>query len=1320
MSALDPSYLRSIRDGILSGTIESNNIEALPDGLVGLYDKELFPPTLKWKERKETLKFFLVFALAQKEISADFAAEILGDEWYNIFDENSSKEDNRLHRVNELIQLHSKRFSSAGGGKYRLYHERFRVYVLQKVSEKDITQFNAKFIALCEMALETISEKNIPEKESYALEFISTHFFIVAMQGETECLHNEQAEALKKYAYDQQFWERQIKASKGFEWSKRMLNEMMAWASKFNEDDEVIECALNKVDLYHKEQNDAPRIVQLVADGDIETALERIEKFGGEDKEGLQRKFILYMLCLMELTLLDSKDIVHAKASIERILKHLDEHIKFNYLELNLNYFMSPNLIFLLCSKLELIGVPFHDLNSLLSNWDFSWIINNRPFNDNQIQSVGKTIDNIVDVDQKDAAYMKYAKLLMFQGETEKAAFVVSLIQNNTQKAKALTELSTDFWNINEDVRVNELLENVHELLKKCVDEDCENEIKSSLAIELSKQLKFEEAIGLTGIDIRECNTGITRRSIKCYTLLSIAVQLVENGHIDYALEIADLIGELSPLIVSLAKYYSQNGQIQKAFELEEIYYLSEGEKEIIRENVIDTIENKKIETSLEVCTSGFYEEALSLIEEITHEKNVFYGYKRFAERLHSMGSFDKCSSAIDKAIDCLRWGVFDLNKSISLQIELISFLKNIGHERFDNQFQSAIMSLNKLVSRGQLKQAQELINGIPNELHVELTRELIFSAFQQDDKVLLVKNCKFWLAEKFPYEKTFQLLLCEQINIQIEDIISVFDKICEKIIAENQINLIDLILEQINNNDCKLPFYIRIAKEFFHKGDFSYYLRYLNKIDDEEPRKAIQKEMLISTQKSSSIRFYISELDRCIENAEDRNDRFIELFECLSDIGNSDELYFVSNLVLKNIVFLTDDRQKVDSYIKLSDHLKLYGYEHEANECFNESLILAQNSDEFEQDQLINQVATKFARIGNIEFAIKLLDKVVLFEPYQRLDTLHEIAIALINNGRFPEAYELVNKSDFSNLACEIFYSKIAIYLIVREEFDEFNKLVAKFSEYPSKLMVKKAVHLYKSGQTKKLNEVVFELEALGERYISEFLLEILNETNYEEIILQAKDFKDVYIRNATISDLSILLCQRGIFTTAIELMNEISYVRMLNVSLKEFLKQIETLETLNTLKLIMNLLKKTSYLIDFQILAETVKLALKINDKEIITILSKSQDSLNFKEKYFYTVGEMIYFANDFKFLSDNIFSENEQYLMRLGYFEKANVDLFNKIKTVELIKMFNRNEKINRIILYKYSLANLFAGIKIPDRYNRTLNLQWAIDIKNQLPN
>ena len=162
MSAIDPSYIRNIRDGLKNEHIEANNIEALPEGLVGLYDKELFPPSLKWKQRKETLQFFLVFALAQKEISADFAATILGDEWCKVIaNENETTEEKRLKKVNEFIQLHSKRFSSVGEGKYQLYHERFRVYILQKVSEGDLTQFNQLFISLCESELKNNYQINM-------------------------------------------------------------------------------------------------------------------------------------------------------------------------------------------------------------------------------------------------------------------------------------------------------------------------------------------------------------------------------------------------------------------------------------------------------------------------------------------------------------------------------------------------------------------------------------------------------------------------------------------------------------------------------------------------------------------------------------------------------------------------------------------------------------------------------------------------------------------------------------------------------------------------------------------------------------------------------------------------------------------------------------------------------------------------------------------------------------------------------------------------------------------------------------------------------
>jgi hypothetical protein len=165
------------------------------------------------------------------------------------------------------------------------------VYLLQKLSEQEITTLHNKLITRLEQA---IKEQKADEFEIYGLEFLSLHYLTSAMlTGE--------GTKLIALSYDQNHWQRQLKLSKGFEWTKKGLKQVMTWASKFN-DDEVIECGLQMVDLHHQEQNDAPQILALVAEGEIEATLKRIEAFGGNDKEGLQRKFILYMLVLMELT----------------------------------------------------------------------------------------------------------------------------------------------------------------------------------------------------------------------------------------------------------------------------------------------------------------------------------------------------------------------------------------------------------------------------------------------------------------------------------------------------------------------------------------------------------------------------------------------------------------------------------------------------------------------------------------------------------------------------------------------------------------------------------------------------------------------------------------------------------------------------------------------------------------------------------------------------------------------------------------------------------------------------------------------------------
>ena len=122
MPHLEPTYLRYIYDGLLKGSIHPENAAELPEGLIGLYE-EAFDERTSVVERQKLLKRFAIWALLKKEVSAAFIAEVLGD-----------SED----EIQDFISTYSAWFNSPESGKYQLYHERLKVYLLQKLSEDSV------------------------------------------------------------------------------------------------------------------------------------------------------------------------------------------------------------------------------------------------------------------------------------------------------------------------------------------------------------------------------------------------------------------------------------------------------------------------------------------------------------------------------------------------------------------------------------------------------------------------------------------------------------------------------------------------------------------------------------------------------------------------------------------------------------------------------------------------------------------------------------------------------------------------------------------------------------------------------------------------------------------------------------------------------------------------------------------------------------------------------------------------------------------------------------------------------------------------------
>jgi hypothetical protein len=205
----DPTYLRTIHDGLLSGAVHKDNASALPMGLVGMYEEAL-PSAANVNERKKFLEFFVVWAVLKKEVSAEFVLLLL---------EGWTEEE-----VIDYIAKYSKWFNSPVSGKYVLYHERLRTFVLQKVSHHHFEKCNEQIIHQCRLALQV---KASDEWERYTMEFLSEHLL-------TEGMISGNCNNLMNFSRSKEIWRRQIELSVGMEWSKKAIYNLIDLNSKYD------------------------------------------------------------------------------------------------------------------------------------------------------------------------------------------------------------------------------------------------------------------------------------------------------------------------------------------------------------------------------------------------------------------------------------------------------------------------------------------------------------------------------------------------------------------------------------------------------------------------------------------------------------------------------------------------------------------------------------------------------------------------------------------------------------------------------------------------------------------------------------------------------------------------------------------------------------------------------------------------------------------------------------------------------------------------------------------------------------------------------
>jgi len=455
----NPLYLKLLCDAIENESIALNDIKALPEKIDEYYKAILQRYAQDAADGDALLAGLYTFAAAKDYLTmphlglmnklGDATLERIGSTLKEVLYENPLTE--------EVLD-------------YQLFHESFREYLAKEKALK-VTEAEERILDFCA----TWKDLEGNWEQRYALE----HYALHLSESKKEARHTE----LLNLFQNEAFTTAQKRVLKQFDATKDLYQLSLKKASEPQRYAAQLQAALYLVDLKYEEANDAPQVVALVANNEIDLALKRIESFGGTDQDGMQRKFILYMLCLMELTLLESKTKPFRKTAIEKLLNHLDEQIPPDTSIINWKDFFPSYTMFLMACEWHALGLDYLIPFKRTDDWQKDWLSVKGPYNDSQFEILIACATGISDDYWKSRALQDISAELAKQGKIEEALACATGISDESYKSSALKDISA----------------------------------------ELAKQGKIEEALA--------CATGISDESDKSRALQDISAELAKQGN---------------------------------------------------------------------------------------------------------------------------------------------------------------------------------------------------------------------------------------------------------------------------------------------------------------------------------------------------------------------------------------------------------------------------------------------------------------------------------------------------------------------------------------------------------------------------------------------------------------------------------------------------------------------------------------------------------------------------------------------------------------------------------------------------------------------
>jgi tetratricopeptide (TPR) repeat protein len=1113
---IEPTYLRYIFDSLSLNTIHKDNISALPEGLIGMYE-EAFSNEQNVSSRERFLNFFTAWSLLKKEVSTSLMANLLDWEEWEVID---------------FISVYTKWFNSPSSGKYLLYHERLRVFFLQKISSHRFNQSNQTFISKCQLALE---QRNGDEWEVYALEHLPSHLLVAAMQSEADGV------VFRNLVYDTAFWNRQIEINKGYDWSKKMLNLAMTWAAKQNTD-ELIECALNKIDLHHMEQNDAPRIVELVAQNDIETALQRIESFGGNDKEGLQRKFILYMLCLMELTLLDSKDKPFRRDAIEKILKHFDEKMPVDHSILNWNDFFPSYLMFLIAIELKSIDLDYLEIYKRTKNWNNEWIKYMGVYKDSQFSLLLNLTNLLYDQSEKRLLLKNIASELNNQEKFEEALKCTLSIDSEVYRGNLIKiivprlakkgnfeeaiSLARNVTNNNLNFIPNPDWTSFHEADDKCI-------ALKEIAIELSRQGRREEALGILDESIEfarvinsnrtkistfleistefynqgkeelsdmiiqeaiQCASKIVKESDKGCALMDISIEFIKQNKFERSLQCANGIAHdfwRGFAFINIYKEFAIKNKNLEAFTLiQKALQCS-----IIIDN--DSQKNKLLsDIVLLYVDMDMLDDALMCTGYLTDEFSKSKSFKVIANKLFNKNNFDQALSVIHESIEyarCINHGnekvslladiSFDLDnwgrelESKSILQEAIEYAQYIYIEYF-NYF--AIEELvGKLIKYNKIEEAIEVANNMSDQnyksnIYRDISNGLLSQSKEIDSIRIMCQSLKYSPNNTSEWNKSISIMDISSELIKLHRLEDAFE--CIQHFEKEHIDY------DLNKSMCLhivpfMDFVINLAS----KGKIFEALEYSTRIYWGGDRFVVLEAVIIEAVNHNKLKQVIAYSNKNIDE-DFKNILFTLISFELSKQGKFDKSFEYTSKI-------TDEECQSIAYTRILSQINNNGSADLSRVIIKKVLKITRNiDDDYIKSRILRKFSTSLFKLGNLRKSSMIMKDAILssskvdYHSHKNI-ALMGISVELANQGFINRALNIVNKIDDDIIKSHALRD-ISAELSRDSKFEKSFECANKISDQNTKNVALKyiALQVFKVGNWILLEKIMLNINPLKE----------------------------------------------------------------------------------------------------------------------------------------------------------------------------------------------------------------------------------------------